>query len=301
MSQITLKTSALTKKYGKRVIIDSIDMTIQKGDIYGLIGRNGAGKTTFMRTCLGMANATSGEISFFGGENINKARKKVGALIENPAFYDNFSAKKNLELFATAFGADKTEVAQVLDYVELTEAANRKVKTYSLGMKQRLAIAIALLGKPEFLVLDEPINGLDPEGIKNIRDMILKLNQENGITFLISSHLLDELGRIATRYGIIEGGKLIEELSAEELEEKCRKKIIIEVDNKEKAVDVIKNIVDEADIRVKEDSIQIHENVEKIAEINKALVSNDINVYMLYPKNQNLENYFMERIGVGNV
>lgn len=301
MTQFALQTNGLTKKYGRRVIVDNVNISIQKGDIYGLIGRNGAGKTTFMRTCLGMATVSSGTISFFGGEDINDARRKVGALIENPAFFDNFSARKNLQLFATAFGADKSEVEEILDYIDLKHAAKRKVKTYSLGMKQRLAIGIALLGKPDFLVLDEPINGLDPEGIKNIRDMIVKLNQERGITFLISSHLLDELGRIATRYGIIEAGRLVEEISADELKENCRKKIIIEVDDTNKAVEIIKGFVSEAEIKVKDNSIHINENVEKIADINKALVSNGVNVYMLYPKNQNLENYFMERIGVANV
>lgn len=201
-----------------------------------------------------------------------------------------------MKYYATLFGG-KEQIEDILEYVELSEVKNRVVGKYSLGMKQRLGIAIAMLGNPEMLVLDEPINGLDPAGIKKIRDLILRLNRDKKITFLISSHLLDELAKIATRYGIIENGVLIEESSAEELNEKFRKKIVIEVDNAEKAVKIIKDFVPVEKIYKSEKRIIIDENLELAGDINKRLVENDITVSMLYKKSQDLEQYFMEKVG----
>ena len=222
-----LKTNSLTKVYGTRKVVDGVSMTINKGDIYGFIGKNGAGKTTFMRMILSLTSVTNGEVELFEGKNILEVGNKIGSLIEAPGLYKNATAYENLKRFSILYGADESKINEILKFVNLDNTGNKKAKDFSLGMRQRLGIAIALLGDPEFLVLDEPINGLDPAGIKEIRDVILKLNKGLGITFLISSHLLDELAKVVTKYGIINNGVLIEEVSAKELINKCKSKLII--------------------------------------------------------------------------
>ena len=190
--------------------VNNVNMTIHKGDIYGFIGKNGAGKTTFKRLVLGTAFLTKGEIKLFGGEPFDKARRKIGSLIEAPGLYKNCTAYENLKQFSLIYGGTDAEIKEILSLVGLAATGNKKAGKFSLGMRQRLGIAIALLGNPEFLVLDEPVNGLDPAGMKEVRDLILKLNHEKNITILISSHLLDELSKIVTRYGSINDGMLIE-------------------------------------------------------------------------------------------
>lgn len=296
MGDTVLKTINLQKRYGRRVVLDNINITINKGDIYGLIGKNGAGKTTFMRTCLGMTGKTSGECKFFEMEDINAARKKVGTLIEYPAIFKNASAKKNLEYYATLFGANRSEIDEILDIIELNDVAKRKVGKFSLGMKQRLGIGIAMLSHPELMILDEPINGLDPMGIKKIRNLILKLNKEQGITFLISSHLLDELGKIATKYGIIDNGRLVEEFSAEELLFKCEKKIVLEVEEPKKAMDILRKNNYSKIIASNENVLYLGEDGSKRAELVRLLVGHNIDVLSIYEQKQSLEQYFVERI-----
>ena len=205
-----LRTQGLTKQFGAKLAVNNVSMQIKKGDIYGFIGKNGAGKTTLMRLVLGAAMPTSGSIELFGGrESESRARHRIGALLEYPCIYKNCSALENLRRFAILTGGDTAELEDILKLVGLGSTGGKKAGQFSLGMKQRLAIGIALLGHPEFLVLDEPINGLDPAGIKEIRDVILTLNQKKGVTFLVSSHLLDELSKIVTTYGIISDGALI--------------------------------------------------------------------------------------------
>ena len=292
-----LKTKNIIKKYGNRTVLNNINMNINRGDIYGFIGKNGAGKTTFMRAVLSLTSLNEGEVDFFDGKTIEQVGLKVGSLIEAPGLYKNASAYENLKRFSILYNADESKINEILEIVGLSNTGNRKAKDFSLGMRQRLGIAIALLGDPELLLLDEPINGLDPEGIKEIRDVILKLNKEKNITFLISSHLLDELSKIVTRYGIINNGVLIEEIEASELKEKCRNKLIIECDNTSKAVEIISKLVPEEDITVNKKKIVINSHIKQSAIINKNLVEKGILVDAIYPDFDSLEEYFMKRIG----
>ncbi len=292
-----LKTNGVIKKFGNNTILNGINMNINKGDIYGFIGKNGSGKTTFMRVVLSLTQKNDGEVVFFNDKKIEDVGLKVGSLIETPGLYKNASAYENLKRFSILYGADESKINELLELVGLANTGNRKAKDFSLGMRQRLGIAIALLGDPEFLLLDEPINGLDPEGIKEIRDVIVKLNKEKNITFLISSHLLDELSKIVTKYGILNNGVLLEEISAEELKEKCTNKLIIECDDPKKAKKILSSSVNEKDIIIKSNRLEILSNVEDAVKFNKELVKKDISVSALYPNYDSLEEYFMKRIG----
>ena len=292
-----LKTTNIVKKYGQKTVLNKINMNINEGDIYGFIGKNGAGKTTFMRVVLSLINRNDGEIKFYGDKNIEEVGINIGSLIEAPGLYKNATAEENLKRFSILYGSDQSKNKELLELVGLSNTGNKKVKDFSLGMRQRLGIAIALLGDPKFLLLDEPINGLDPEGIKEIRDVILKLNKEKHITFLISSHLLDELSKIVTRYGIINNGELIEEIDAKELKEKCKNKLVIECDNIEKAKKILTKFVKEEEIEEKNNILNIHSHIEESAKINKALVDGGILVSAIYPNFDSLEEYFMKRIG----
>lgn len=221
-----VSTENLTKTYKKVNAADSVNLHINKGDIYGFIGRNGAGKTTTLKMLCGLANPTSGTFSLFGKsyEEVlaTNAFSKIGCLVEEPGLYGSMTAFDNVYLKCLSAGiSDKEYARELLRLVDLADTGKKKAKSFSLGMKQRLGIAIALVGDPELLILDEPTNGLDPQGIMEIRETIQKLNQEKGITFIISSHILEELSKIATRYGIIDKGHLLEELSAEELKNKA--------------------------------------------------------------------------------
>ena len=292
-----LKTNGIIKKYGNSTVLNGINMTINKGDIYGFIGKNGAGKTTLMRVVLSLTPLNEGEIHFFGDKTIKEVGLKVGSLIESPGLYKNATGYENLKRFSILYGADESKIDELLDIVGLSKAAHKKVSGYSLGMRQRLGIAVALLGDPELLLLDEPINGLDPEGIKEIRDVIVKLNKEKGITFLISSHLLDELSKVVTRYGIINNGVLLEEIDAKELRNKCRNKLVIECDKPEKAKTLLPKSIKKEDVTIKQDRIEIHSQLEQAAEINKKLVEGGIAVKAIYTNFDSLEEYFMKRIG----
>lgn len=292
-----LKATDIVKKYGNRVVIKNINMNISKGDIYGFIGKNGAGKTTFMKIILGLTPRDNGEVIYCDNKSINDIGLKVGSLIEAPGLYKNMSAYENLKMFSILYGADESKIDEILNMVGLKGVGKRKTKDFSLGMRQRLGIAIALLNEPDLLVLDEPINGLDPEGIKEIRDIILKLNKEKNITFLISSHLLDELSKIVTKYGIIDNGSLIEEIDADELREKCKNKLIIEVDDSDKAMKYLEKIISKDEINLKNNVIEIKSHLEESGKINKLLVENGVMVSAIYPNSDSLEEYFMRRIG----
>ena len=292
-----LKTINVVKKYGNRMVLKNINMNINKGDIYGFIGKNGAGKTTFMRVVLSLTPKDSGDVIYYDNKSINDIGLKVGSLIESPGLYKNASAYENMKRFSILYGADESKINEILNMVGLDNTGKRKAKDFSLGMRQRLGIAIALLGEPELLILDEPINGLDPEGIKEIRDVIVKLNKEKNITFLISSHLLDELSKIVTKYGIINNGELIEEISAKELNEKCKNRLIIEVNDTEQALSKLVNIIPKEDIKVNNNSIEINSHIKESANINKLLVESGIMVNAIYPNLDSLEEYFMKRIG----
>ena len=231
-----LETHNLGKRYKNFKALSDLNMHIEKGSIYGLIGKNGAGKTTLIRLICGLQKPTSGNYSIYGISNLNKkiieVRKRIGAIVETPSIYLDLTAKENLKEQYKIVGLPSYDgTDEILELVGLSETGSKKAKNFSLGMRQRLGIAIALVGNPDLLILDEPINGLDPEGIIEIRELILKLNKEKGITVLISSHYLDELSKIATHYGFVDKGRIIKEITNNELQLNCKKRIEISVNN----------------------------------------------------------------------
>ena len=223
-----LTTNNLKKTYGKFNALNGLTMNVPKGSIYGFVGKNGAGKTTLIRLVCGLQFATDGDFTLYGknsgSADISKARRRMGAVVETPSIYLDMTAADNLKQQYRVIGLPSFDgITELLELVGLGDAGKKKARNFSLGMRQRLGIAVALCGNPDFLLLDEPINGLDPQGIIEVRELILKLNRERGITVLISSHILDELSRLATHYGFIDKGKLVKEISAENLEKECRK------------------------------------------------------------------------------
>ena len=231
-----LTTNALSKKYGAFKALDAVSMHVPKGAIYGFVGKNGAGKTTLIRLVCGLQTATSGEYTLYGRKNtdkeINKSRKRMGAVVETPSIYLDMTAEENLKEQYRILGLPSFDgLKELLKLVGLENTGKKKAKNFSLGMRQRLGIAVALCGDPDFLVLDEPINGLDPQGIIEMRELILRINREHQITVLISSHILDELTKLATHYGVIDNGTIVKEISAADLESVCRKCVFMEVSN----------------------------------------------------------------------
>lgn len=225
MKEIIFETVNLTKKYADAIALDKVSISIKQGEIYGFIGENGAGKTTMLRILTGLAEPTSGEIFLFGkkGKELAKCRKRIGCIVESPAVYLDMTAYENLEVQRIQRGIPgKSCINSVLKLVNLKDTGKKKAKDFSFGMRQRLALAIALLGEPQFLVLDEPVNGLDPIGIIELRNLLKQLNREKGITILMSSHILTELHQLASCYGMISHGRLIQQITAKELEEKCK-------------------------------------------------------------------------------
>ena len=302
MKKVVLKTYNITKKYGEQLAVDNVNMTIKKGDIYGFIGQNGAGKTTLIRLITGLIHKSGGEIEILGAneENeLNKARTMVGSLIETPSFYTNMTARENLEVSRLVRNIPgKKCIDEVLELVGLKDVEKKKVKNFSLGMRQRLGIANALMGNPKLLILDEPINGLDPMGIVEIRELLKKINKEKDMTILISSHILSELSELATTYGIISNGKLIEEITAKQLSEKCRQYIDLRVDDTARAVILLERELGISDYEVLEDSnIKVFSNLDNVGEINSLLSRSGIIVESISVKGENLEEYFMNKVG----
>ena len=304
MKEIILKTTKLSKTYGSQVAVNNVSMTIRRGDIYGFIGKNGAGKTTLIRMIVGLIHKTSGDIEILGvsdGASIDKERKLIGSIVETPTFYGSMTAKENLEVSRLVRGiAGKEEIDEVLRLVGLEGTGKKKVKNFSLGMRQRLGIANALLGNPKILILDEPVNGLDPVSIVEIRELLKKINKERDITILISSHILGELSELATCYGIINNGKLIEEITAKELNEKCRQYIELVVNDAKEAVVILEEKLGIMEYEVLPNNlIKIYSNLDKSGEINSILSTNGIIVERIFLKGQNLEEYFLTKIGGG--
>ena len=302
MKDIVLKTHNVTKKYGSQLAANNINMTIKKGDIYGFIGQNGAGKTTLIRMITGLTHLTSGEIQLFGesGENqLNEARTMIGSLIETPAFYGDMTARENLEVSRLVRDiAGKSCIDEVLELVGLADTGKKKVKNFSLGMRQRLGIANALLGNPRLLILDEPINGLDPMGIVEIRELLKKINKEKDTTILISSHILGELSELATCYGIISNGKLVEEITAEQLNEKCRQYIEIDVDDTARTVTLLESELDITNYEVLENNkIKVFTHLDLVGQINSTISRKGVIVERIGVKGENLEEYFMNVVG----
>lgn len=293
-----IKTVGLTKRYGKKTVVSDVNMTVYRGDIYGFIGKNGAGKTTAMKLILGLAVPSGGEITLFGDNDLNKGRRKIGSLIEAPGLFRTCTAYENMKRFSLLSGGDDEKIKELLELVGLADTGKKRAGKFSLGMKQRLGIAIALLGDPEALILDEPINGLDPEGIKEVRDCVLKLNREKGVTFLISSHLLDELSKIVTRYGIINDGVLIEEITADELQKRIESGLKVVVDDGEKAEKILLENGFAAE-QIKRDGNVILLPVEtKPSSVNSLLAAGGVSVEELTTLHGDVEQYFIDRTGV---
>ena len=295
MGEYVLETESLTKTYRGKNAVDHIDLKIRKGDIYGFIGKNGAGKTTTIKMIAGLNRPTSGSVKLFGSDNLQEGRRKIGTVIENPAIYPYLSARQNIEVQRILKGvSDKSVTDDLINIVGLKNAGKKKAKNFSLGMKQRLAIALSLVGDPEFLLLDEPINGLDPTGIKDIRELILKLNKEAGITILISSHILGELAKISTAYGVISEGTMTAQFTREELKERVKPSLTITVDDPGKTVDILENAVGIKDFEVNENCIHIYEMLDKSSQINAVLEQSGVVVHSLSKEQGDYENYFIK-------
>ena len=295
-----LETKALEKKYNKFKAIDNLNMHIPKGAIYGLIGKNGAGKTTLIRLICGLQKPTSGTFMMYGVSNTDKKmkeeRKRIGAIVETPSIRIDATAEDNLKEQYKILGLPSEEnLKEILKQVGLSNTGKKKAKDFSLGMKQRLGIAIALVGEPDFLILDEPINGLDPEGIIEIMELILKLNKEKGITFLISSHYLDELSKVATHYGFLNHGKIIQEISKQELEQNCRKRIEVKVNNLKECIQYLEENSISYEIKDNE-KINIYDTV-NISEFAVALSKRNCIIEEFTEKEESLENYYINLIG----
>lgn len=298
-----LQTKDLCKNYGKAKILKNFNINVPKGAIYGFVGRNGAGKTTLIRVVSGLHQPSSGTYSLYGvdykDDSIRQMRKKVGAVVETPSIYPDLNARENLRMMCRILGKSFDNIENILKMVELSETGKKKAGDFSLGMRQRLGIAFSLINDPDFLILDEPINGLDPQGIMEIRELLMKLNQEKGITILISSHILDELSRLATHYGFIDGGNMIKEMSAEELHNACRKSTKITVDNMPALETVLKSM--ELEYKVtSENEAQIFSSV-TVTPLVMELAKLNCNVIRLSENDESLESYFINLIGGGSI
>ena len=308
MSNYVLKTTNLCKRFKSYKALDNVSVTLEKGKIYGLIGKNGAGKTTLMRIVSGLSYATEGTIELFGASSAkeyNKQLSKIGTLIEYPSLNGRMTAKQNIKLVKIMRGIkDKSVDDELLEMVGLGSVdPKKKVKDFSLGMRQRLGIAIAMLTNPELLILDEPVNGLDPVGVVEIRNLIKKLNQEKNITVLISSHNMPELYQTATDYIIIDKGVIKQTLTLDELEKKCEHYLSITCDDPDKALKVIENELGTKKYqRMQDGSIRLYDFVDEKQKVSDALFNNHIKVYEFSRLGETLENYFLSVIGEsGNV
>lgn len=302
MSEAVIQTRNISKLYGKFAAVSDLSIQVNKGDIYALVGRNGAGKTTLLKLICGLTPISGGELELFGqtsAQQLSLSRAHMGTMIETPGFFPYLTAKDNLEYYRIQRGnKDKGIVAKTLQFVGLANTGNKKFKNFSLGMKQRLGLALAIMDDPDLLILDEPINGLDPMGIKEFRDLVLKLNKEKHTTILISSHILGELSQIATTYGFINQGKMIQHITAVDLKERCRNYVRIDVDDTEKATEVLKNKLSLEKLEtVDEHTIHVADKIEDPAPIVKGLVESGVMVSQVYRSGINLEQYFVNLIG----
>lgn len=300
MNQYLLYTNSLSKSFKNQKAVNNIHIHVKKGAIYGLIGRNGAGKTTLLKMISGLATPTGGEIYFLGksGKELEQVRNRVGCHIEAPGLYPEMSAYQNLKCKCIQRKVNsEAYIKELLALVGLENAGNKKTRNFSLGMKQRLGIAMALIGNPDLLVLDEPINGLDPQGIREIREILIKLNQERGITILISSHILDELARVATDYGIIHNGELVQEITAEKLMERCKEKIQIKTQNLEMALTVLDEMQIDTYSVLDKESIQLDGHISDSAYINTKLVNAGCMVSEIKIQTDTLEEYYFKLTG----
>lgn len=295
MTTFVIETNNLTKTFKEFKPVDALSLQVKKGEVYGFLGPNGAGKTTTIRMLLGLVRPTKGEVRIFG-KPLERYRleiaRKVGSMVETPSYYGHLTGYENLEITRKLLDADRKDIDQALEIVRLTEWRNKKVKTYSLGMKQRLGIAQALIGRPEMLILDEPTNGLDPAGIHEIRDLIVTLPEQMNMTVLVSSHILQEVERIADRVGIINRGKLLFQGELAELQNRSRAKIYVEADRPDEAARMLFN----AGYRIekKEGALYIDADKSQAAEINRSLILNGYDVSHISEERKTLEDIFLE-------
>ena len=298
--EYVLTTSALSKKYGEFYALRELTMHVPKGSVYGFVGRNGAGKTTLIRVICGLQEPASGEYALYGTvgkeKGINAVRRRMGAVVEAPALYLDMTAEENLRQQAMLHGLPSYEsIPDILKLVGLGDTGEKKARNFSLGMKQRLGIAMALVGNPDFIVLDEPINGLDPQGIVEIRELILRLNREHGITVLISSHILGELSKLATHYGFIEKGRIVKEISAAELEAACRKCLCAAVSDTKALARALDTMALDYEI-TSENMAKIYGKV-SVSELVRALDRENCELISLRDQDENLETYFINLVG----
>ena len=301
--EYVLQTSALSKQYGHFKALEGLSMRVPKGSIYGFVGKNGAGKTTLIRLICGLQSPTSGSFTLYGKENVGKsivrARRRMGAVVETPSMYMGMTALDNLKQQALVLGLpDFDGLEEILELVGLANTGKKKAKNFSLGMRQRLGIAIALVGSPDFLVLDEPVNGLDPQGIIEMRELILKLNREKGITVLISSHILDELSKLATHYGFIDSGRIVKEISAVELEQALRKCIRVEVTD----AAALSLVLDQMDLEYKILSRTTADFYGRpsITRLTSALAELGCELLSMHERDETLESYYVSLVGGGD-
>lgn len=292
-----IRTSHLTKSYKNKTVVDGVSLHVKRGEIYGCVGPNGAGKSTIMKMLLNLIPADSGEIYLFGEKLTDRSYeclKRMGSIIENPYFYDRMTARQNLEMYCDYMGYHNRErIGEVLEEVSLHHAENKPVSQYSLGMKQRLAIARAILTKPELLILDEPINALDPEGIREMRRLFQRLNREQGVTIFISSHILSEVEQIADSIGILSGGKLQKEVSMEEIHRYLSEYLEIKVDDVDKAAALLEQSGRIVSMKVlRENRIQIFDAELSAKELAELLVRHGVGLEELMQKQGTLEEYF---------
>jgi len=296
-----LKTYSLTKNYGMYKAVDNISLTIKKGDIYGLVGRNGAGKTTLIRLITGLILKTDGGFELYGVADYNDlsaVKMKMGAVVETPSLYFNMTAYENLMEQSLVLGfVDEKLIFNILDFVGLGNLGNKKVVNFSLGMKQRLGIAMALLNNPDFLILDEPTNGLDPQGIIEMRELLLKLNKEKQVTILISSHILTELSKLATCYGFIDNGKLLQEISSEEIHKKFKQSTRIAVNSTEKVKDIMDNELHIINYKIWSPTlVEIYDNFD-IGDLSIAFKKAEITISNILKNEEDLESYYINLVG----